>query len=144
MAKNETEDGEFDNVLSFPPRPIVPKQDAEYKPFEPAQIYQETVEISSALENKIQSLLGEIIICHKPWANDAKECKQCSRRLELVDIIRTQIKAELSTLFDLRRKLRETQDIGTMLKTFINLHHGNDEVEKIIQEYRQAHILKIK
>ncbi len=154
--KIKTEDGEFDNIVPFPPRPIVPRDDCatiEEKdiprkfiedlesgdmPIPPQILSINDITISPTLESLFESLLGSILVCqHKPRE---EMCSQCRTRVEKVDRIRTQMKAEMLTMFDLRRKFSKLQDDNMTLRTYIDTNEPMGTADSII---RQSHMRSI-
>lgn len=90
------------------------------------------ITISPTLESLLQSLLGSILICsHKPRE---EMCEQCKTRVDKVERIRTQVKAEMLTLFDLRRKFSKLQDDNTTLRTYIDTNEPIGTADSIIRQ----------
>jgi hypothetical protein len=129
-----TEDGEFDNILQMPPRPIVPAPPDECKTEEEGlDIYPvvdsiEQIKLSPMLTAKLESLRGAFMVCEK------KDCPTCGERTRRFDLVVEQIKAELTPMNNLRRKMNSFQNENTILKTYIDTNEGPGTAPAILRK----------
>jgi hypothetical protein len=128
---NQSEDGEFDNVLHMPPRPIVPQP--------PKELVQITdIKLSPALNSKLESLRSHMMVCNTP------DCPTCTERKRRFDMVIEQIKAEMVSFYDLKNKINEQADVDMALKSYIDLHEYQGRAIEVVEQYKQSHIMRIK
>lgn len=147
----KSEDGEFDNVLHMPPRPIIktdvgpgnnlspnwPPDNCETEedvPKEKPSTTIEEIQLSYTLRSKLESLKGSILVCEK------KDCPTCGIRRERMEMVIEQIKAELTPLNDVRKDMARWQNENTILKTYIDTNHGPGTSNQIL---RQSQMRKV-
>lgn len=129
----KTEDGE----LQFPPRPIVPKKNTlEDNPDEimaQKSPTAEDIQLSYALRSKLESFLGSVLICHTN-TKKALECTTCGPRIQKMNMIVEQIKAELTPMYDLKSSMARFQNENAILKTYIDTNEGPETANTIIRK----------
>lgn len=70
-------------------------------------------------------------------------CEQCKARVEKVERIKTQMKAEMTVLWDLRRKMGMFQDQNLMFMTYIDLQEYTGRATELLEDYKKSQIRSV-
>jgi hypothetical protein len=120
-----------DNVVPFPPRPIVAQ---EPKPL----ITIDDIKLSPTLLSKLESLRADIMIC------ETKDCGRCTERKRRFDMVVEQIKAEFVGFYDLKNKINMFTDNYAALASYVDMQETPGRAQEVIEEYKKSHIQRIK
>jgi hypothetical protein len=86
------------------------------------------VVLTYALSSKLESLRSHIMICQ------TKDCHTCGERAKRFDMVVEQIKAELTPMQDLKKKINMFQNNYMLLASYIDFHEGNGASQKILEK----------
>lgn len=92
------------------------------------------MELSPALKSKMQSLMGSILIC------ESKTCPTCGPRMEKMAILETQIKAEMVSVYGLKRNLNSAHHDLLTLKAYIDTNEGPETAMGILRTSKMRKI----